>query len=183
MPIQTNFLEHMLFFTLNLGPGPVLDIWNGVAFRIVLAAIRLEVFETLADGPLTANGLAERIKTDPRGATLLLTTLEALGYVRQENGAYANTPMTAKWLLRRSANFAAGFEFWAINLFKLMDTLEDSLRTGQPSLNLYEWIEGQPQASRAFQEWMVAIAGFANVRRIDSPRLPGTTLILGTRVI
>lgn len=42
-----------------------------------------------------------------------------------------------------------------------MDTLEDSLRTGQPPLNLYSWIENQPEASRAFQEWMIAIAGFA----------------------
>ncbi len=69
--------------------------------------------------------------------------------------------MTAKWMLRRTGNFSAGFEFWAVSLFKLMHNLEDSLRTGQPPLNLYEWIETQPEASRSFQEWMVAIAGFA----------------------
>ena len=161
MPIQPNFLEQTLFFTLNLGPGPVMDIWNGVGFRIVLAAIRLGVFEALADGPLTAEALARQVKTDPRGAALLLFALESLGYVRQQDGAYANTAMTAKWMLRRSANFGPGFEFWANNLYELMDNLEDSLRTGQPPLNLYTWIENQPDASRAFQEWMIAIAGFA----------------------
>ncbi len=161
MPIQPNFLEQTLFFTLNLGPGPVMDIWSGVAFRIVLAAIRLGVFEVLADGPLAADALARRIKTDPRGTTLLLFALESLGYVRQRDGAYTNTAMTAKWMLRRSANFGPGFEFWANNLYELMESLEDSLRTGQPPLNLYAWIENQPETARAFQEWMVAIARFA----------------------
>ena len=161
MPILLNFLEKNVFFNLNLGPGPVMDIWSGVGFRVVLAAIRLGVFEALADGPLTPDALARKIEADPRGAALLLSALEALGYVRQQDGAFANTAMTTKWMLRRSANFGPGFEFWANNLFALMGNLEDSLRTGQPPLNLYTWIEGQPETSRAFQEWMIAIAGFA----------------------
>jgi len=161
MPILLNFLEKNVFFNLNLGPGPVMDIWGGVGFRIVLAAIRLGVFEALADGPLAADALARKIEADPRGTALLLSALEALGYVRQQDGMFANTAMTTKWMLRRSANFGPGFEFWANNLFALMGNLEDSLRTGRPPLNLYSWIEDQPEASRAFQEWMIAIAGFA----------------------
>ncbi len=146
MLLPTTFVEQMIFSTLNLGPAPILDIWSAAAFRIVLAAIRLEVFEALADAPLPPNGaaLAQRLQTDPRGTALLLNVLEALGYVRHaagRAGAYANTPMTAKWLLRRSGNFGPGFEFWAANLFKLGDSLEDSLRAGQPALNLYHWIE------------------------------------------
>ena len=174
MPIQPNFLEQTLFFTLNLGPGPVMDIWGGVGFRVVLAAIRLGVFEALANGPLTAGALARQVKTDPRGTALLLTALESLGYVRQRDDAYANTAMTAKWMLQRSANFGPGFEFWANNLYTLMNNLEDSLRTGQPPLNLYTWIENQPEASRAFQEWMIAIAGFAAeaIVSLAAPSLP-----------
>lgn len=110
-PIQPNFLEQTLFFTLNLGRGPVMDIWSGVAFRFVLAAVRLGVFEALADGPLTAEELARQIKTDPRGTALLHATLQSLGNVCQRDKAYTNTAMTAKWMLRRSANFGPGFEF------------------------------------------------------------------------
>lgn len=161
MPIQPNFLEQLLFFTLNLGPGPVLDIWSGIALRILIAAVRLGVFEALADGPLKPEALARKINADPRGMQVLLSALESVGYVREQNGAYLNTAMTSKWLLRGTANFSAGFEFWGVNLFQLMNNLEDSFRTGQPPVNLYTWIENQPDASRAFQEWMIAIADFA----------------------
>ena len=118
MPIQTNFLERMLFFTLNAGPAPVLDIWSGVALRVIVAAVRLGVFEALADGPLKPESLAQKISADAHGMQILLPALAALGYVREQHGEYANTPMTAKWMLRRSGNFGAGFEFWAVNLFE-----------------------------------------------------------------
>lgn len=172
MPIQPNFLEQLLFFTLNLGPGPVLDIWSGIALRILIAAVRLGVFEALADGPLTPEALARKINADPRGMQVLLSALESVGYVREQNGAYANTAMTSKWMLRGAANFSAGFEFWGVNLFQLMNNLEASFRTGQPLLNLYEWIEDQPEASRAFQEWMVAIATFAGDEILKHVPLP-----------
>jgi SAM-dependent methyltransferase len=161
MPIRPGFLERLLFFTFNAGPAPVLDIWSGIALRVAVAAVRLGVFEALADGPLTPERLAQKISADPGGMRVLLPALAAIGYVREQNGEYANSPMTAKWMLRRTGNFGAGFEFWAVSLFKLMDNLEDTLRTGRPPLNLYEWIENQPETSRMFQEWMVAIAGFA----------------------
>ena len=116
---------------------------------------------------------ARKSNADPSGMHVLVPALESAGYVQEQNGAYANTAMTSKWLLRRGAGFSAGFEFWGFNLFQLMNNLEDSLRTGKPPLNLYEWIETQPDASRAFQEWMVAIAGFAGDEIIRNVPLPG----------
>jgi predicted O-methyltransferase YrrM len=172
MPIPTSFLEQLVFLSLNLGPAPILDIWGAAGFRIVLAAVRLGVFEALADGPLASEALVQRLQTDPRGTALLINALESLGYLRQQAGGYANSAMTSKWLLRRSGNFGPGFEFWGTNLFKLWDSLEDSLRTGQPALNLYTWIEDQPEVSRAFQEWMVALAGFTSGEVLRLVRLP-----------
>ena len=46
--------EQTIFSNLNLGPAPILDIWSAAGFRIVLAALRLGVFEALADAPLPA---------------------------------------------------------------------------------------------------------------------------------
>jgi SAM-dependent methyltransferase len=172
----------MIFLNLNLGPGVILDIWSGIGLRVIVAAVRLGVFEALADAPLTPEALAQQISAHPRGMKVLLSTLAAFGYVRERDGAYANTAMTAKWMLRRSAGFDAGFEFWGFNLFQLMNNLEDSLRTGQPPLNLYEWIETQPEASHAFQQWMVAIAKFAGdeiVRKVALPPGAGRLLDIG----
>ena len=172
MPIPASFVEQMIFSTLNLGPAPILDIWSAAAFRIVLAAVRLGVFEALADAPLLSAALAQRLQTDPRGTALLLNALESLGYLRRQEAAYAHTALTAKWMLRRSGNFGPGFEFWGASLFKLWDSLEDSLRAGQPALNLYHWIEDQPEVSRAFQEWMIALAGFTTDEILRLVRLP-----------
>jgi SAM-dependent methyltransferase len=172
MPIPTGWLEEMVFYKLNLGPGPILDIWSAAGFRIVLAAVRLGVFEALADAPLAAEALAQRLQTDPRGTALLLNTIESLGYVQRKADGYANTPMTTKWMLRRSGNFGPGFEFWGTALFKLWDGLEDSLRAGQSTLNLYQWIEDRPGVSGAFQEWMIALAGFTSDEVLRLVRLP-----------
>ncbi len=172
MPIKPNLIERTLFYTFNAGPAPVVDIWSGIGLRTVVAAVRLGVFETLAEGALTPAALAQKIGADGRGMRVLLPALAALGYVQEQAGSYTNTPMTTKWMLKRTANFSAGFEFWAVNLFELMDNLEDSLRTGQAPLNLYEWIENQPETSRSFQEWMVAIAGFAGDEILKHVPLP-----------
>ena len=175
MPFQPNFLERTLFMTLNLGPAPILDIWSAVGFRMVLAAVRLGVFDALAGGPLSVEALSARIQTDARATAGLLDVLETLDYVRRNRGGgYANSRMTAKWLTggKGGARFGAGFEFWGYNLFQLMDTLEDTVRTGRPGMNLYEWIDDQPEASRAFQDWMVAIAGFAGQAIVKLAPLP-----------
>jgi SAM-dependent methyltransferase len=173
MPLTPNLFERTLFLTLNLGPAPVLDIWAAVAYRVVLAAVRLGVFPALAERAQTPAALAQRLGTDPAATRMLLDALESVGYVRRQGAAYANTPMTAKWMVGRQ-NFGAGFRFWGHNLFELMDDLEGTIRTGRADLNLYEWIEDQPEASHDFQDWMVAIAGFAAAEIVRRAPLPAT---------
>jgi hypothetical protein len=53
MPLMPNFLDRMIFFGLNQEPGPMLDIWSLIAFRTILAGIRLGVFENLDNEPKT----------------------------------------------------------------------------------------------------------------------------------
>ncbi|MDQ2996180.1 MAG: methyltransferase [Chloroflexota bacterium] len=175
MPIVPNALERLLFFGLNVGPGPVLDIFGAVAFRTVLAAVNLGVFDVLRDGSLTAADLAHRIGADERGVTVLLETLIPLGYVTKKGQRYANTAMARKWLVRSSpSTIAAGYEFWGTTLRELWANLEDSIRTGQPPTHLYDWIETQPATSRAFQQWMVAIAHLNADEIIGKLKLPPT---------
>ncbi len=162
MPVVPNFIEKTFFLSLNLGPGPSLDIWNAVGFRAVLAAIRLDVFETMATGPLSAVELARRLNLDVRGVQRLLDALVPLGYVKQQGDHYANTTMTSKWLLRSSqVGFAPYFRYWGAIIPRLMDDLEDSIRQGRAPRNLYDWIEHEPEVSRDFQEALISLANFA----------------------
>ncbi len=113
MPIVPNWIERTIFLSSNRGPGPVLHIWNAVAFRAVLAAVRLEMFEALASGSLTAVELAQHIHADEHGVKRLIDTLAPLGYVKRHGERYANTPMTTKWMLRSSpTSFTPYFRYW-----------------------------------------------------------------------
>lgn len=175
MPILPNWIERTVFLTLNQGPGPVLDIWNAVAFRAVLAAVRLNVFESLADGKMTATDLARRINADVRGVAALLDVLASLGYVAREGECHANTAMTTKWMLRHSpSNFAPYFRYWGVMLAKMMGNLEDSIRQGRAPVNLYEWIEHEPETSRDFQEAMSALARFTLDEVVGKLKLPAS---------
>jgi SAM-dependent methyltransferase len=175
MPIVPNFIERTIFLSLNQGPGPVLDIWNAVAFRTVLAAIRLDVFEALAANPMSTAELAQCLNADARGVQRLLDALVPLGYVRRQGDRYTNTPMTIKWLLRSSpTSFAPYFRYWGAIIPKLMDDLEDSIKQGRAPRNLYEWIEHEPEVSRDFQEAMIALANFALGDVIGKLQLPGS---------
>jgi SAM-dependent methyltransferase len=153
----------------------VLDIFGAVAFHIVHTAVKLRVFDTLHQHPLEPAELARELDTDERGITVLLEALTSLGYVTVQDGRYANTAMTAKWLVRNSpANISAGFEYWGAILSQLWDTLEESIRTGQPPTNLYQWIEHQPDVSRDFQAWMVAAARLIGPEIVRKVKLPPT---------
>lgn len=157
MPLTLNPLERLFIFTLNQGPAMMLDMYSGPATRTVLAGIRLNVFETLAEQPATAEDLARRLNLDARGAGILLETLAALGYVRKRGAQFHLTAMTRKWLTDAgTTNFSPFYRFWGAVLENLFPRLEEAIRTGAPPLNLYEWLETHPDVSRDFQAGLMA---------------------------
>jgi len=174
MPLVPNFLERQIFLTLNLAPAPMLDIFSAISFRVVVGAVRLGVFEALAGSDQTADQVASQIKAAPESTAMLLDTLETLGYVEKKGSAYRNTAMTTKWLVGDGMNLAPYYRFWGTNLFKLWDSFEDTIRRGEPTLNLYEWIEEQPETSRDFQEGMITLAKLGLKETVNKIKLPDT---------
>ena len=175
MPIVPNVLERLVFLQLNQAPGPMLDLFAAVAFRSVVAALKLGVFERLHGNRLTGAELAQQLGTDERGTLVLLQFLHALGYVRQTQQRYANTAMTNTWLVESSpVSMAPGFRYWSTLLSELWSDLEDTIRTGRPHTNLYAWIEHEPTVSRDFQTWMVAVARLNSGEIVRKLQLPAT---------
>lgn len=173
MPLAPNWLERFVFLTLNQGPAPTLDMWAGPAFYIVLAAIRLNLFEALKSQQLTATELSQQIQTDLRATQILLDALVSLKYLKQKNGRYGLSAMTRKWLTDDGAiNFSAYFQFWGAMMEQFMPRLEESLRGGQPPVNLYEWLEDQPQVSRYFQEGLIALTRYVKDDVIKQLSIP-----------
>lgn len=159
MPITPNPVEQFAFYSLNQVPAAFLDVFGGLSFRIVHAAIKLCVFDALADAPLTATELARRIHADAHATQLLLDNLQSLGYVRQRDSRYSNTATTAKWLTRHSAiNVSVAFDYWGSLLFEHFQNLEETIRTGRPAADYYDYTEHHPEHSQLFQAWLVAAA-------------------------
>ena len=171
MPIVPNFIERLIMFRLNLGPGPVLDLFGGFAFRAAAVANRLGVFEALSGGPLTAAQLAGQIEADERGTTRLLEALDAVGYVKKKrDGRYAATAMTAKWLPR----LAAGIRASERSLLQPLEYLEESIRTGEPSVNSYERYAEDQSWWREQQDVMIAVAHMVGDDIVARVKLPET---------
>lgn len=158
MPLELNFFERMALLKANLGPGPMVDLFGPLAFKAVLTALRLGLFEALEQGPATAAECAERIHCSERGVRFLLQALEPLGYVEFRDGCHANSKITQKWLLQ-SAKVPLGdlFEYFD-DMIGRWDHLPESIRQGAPTARFEEKDSDNLQTWDRFHGGMLAIS-------------------------
>jgi SAM-dependent methyltransferase len=77
------------------------DIAYGfMASKALFAALELDLFTDLADGPLTCPELAVRNAMAPNRLQTLLHALTGLGLTVLDGGAYSNAPAAGRWLVR-----------------------------------------------------------------------------------
>jgi hypothetical protein len=175
MPILPSIAERLMMLALHQGPGPtpMLDFIGAQAFRAVCVAVRLGLFEALGTGALSGADVARRVGTSERGTVLLLEALEALGYVRRRHALYANTMMTARWLLRSSpTSLGSGILFFESMVFDRWAHLEESIRSGRPALPGADWLAQRPDGWRIYQEGMLATARMVAGEVVSRVRLP-----------
>src|SRR5512138_1845229 len=97
----------------QLDPMPILQLARGfMGSKALLAAVKLGVFDALADRPLTGEELRQRLNLHARAIPDFPDSLVALGMLaRQGDGPsarYANTPETAAFLVRSSERWMGG---------------------------------------------------------------------------
>jgi len=96
-------------------PSPALFLDSASAYRrsaALRAALELDVFTALGDGPLDAAALAARCGAAPRGMRILCDALAALGILQKAEGRYLLTMEASIFLNRTSpACMADGFLF------------------------------------------------------------------------
>jgi 2-polyprenyl-3-methyl-5-hydroxy-6-metoxy-1,4-benzoquinol methylase len=165
-----NPMERVLM-RLNVAPRPLLETQMAYTLaRVVMAATRLGVFEALADGPSTAASVAERCGADAAATEKLLFALAGAGYVRSDNGGYALTPMTRKWLLRKSPQSLADKMLFQFDEWDWMERSEEYVLTGRP-IEIHDAMDADQWD--VYQRGMRSLAGaFAAeaVRRLPVPR-------------
>jgi len=119
-------------------PAPSLSriVETGLGFwaaKTLLSAVELGVFTTLAEGPLDAERLRERLGLHPRSARDFFDTLVAMKFLERSEGLYSNTPETDCYLDRKKPTYAGGIlEMSNARLYGFWGSLTEGLRTGQP---------------------------------------------------
>jgi precorrin-6B methylase 2 len=116
-------------------PDAIMEL--GFAFwgsKTLLSAIELGVFSELAAaGSLDGEALRERLDLHSRSATDFFDALVALGMLEREDGRYANTPSTERFLDRAKPSYVGGMlEMANARLYGFWGSLTEGLRTGAP---------------------------------------------------
>jgi ubiquinone/menaquinone biosynthesis C-methylase UbiE len=96
------------------------------------AAIDLDLFTALNDGPLRAEALAKKCNADPRGVRILSDYLVVHGLLLKRNGEYELTPDAKVFLSRKSPAYAGGAAEFLLSdeLMGSFKKLSESARKG-----------------------------------------------------
>ncbi len=82
------------------GPMAIMQMLQGAQVTGILsAALELNVFQKLAEGPLDARATAERLGCPERSTRILLDALAVLGLLAKNGATYALTPVASEYLV------------------------------------------------------------------------------------
>jgi acetylserotonin O-methyltransferase len=113
-------------------PAPVLDLID--AFRkskTMFTAVKLGIFDRLAEAPRDLKKLAAATGSNADALERLLDACVGLGFLRRDQGVYANQPVAAAYLASASEHSMAGYILYSNDaLYPLWGNLEDAIREG-----------------------------------------------------
>jgi hypothetical protein len=174
MPVIPNLMERLYMLRLNRGPGPMLDLFNGMGLEAALLAQDLEVFAALEGDPASVDELAGRVDASEEGLAVLLAFLADAGYVARDGERYELTTMTGTWLLASAeTSYARYFRFWQEVLYPFWrEHARAAIRDGEPPESVYDWLDDRPElwpvAQSAF-ELTAELIGDDVAERLDLP--------------
>lgn len=130
----------------TLNPGPVLALsgayWKSCALH---AAVALDLFTPLAQGPATAQELAPRLACDARALAMLLCALCPLGLLSRQGEAFALTETSAAFLVGTSPRYQGHIIRHHKNLVESFGRLDEAVRTGGRVRGGAQWAEADRQ--------------------------------------
>ncbi len=99
--------------------------------KILLTAVKLDVFSALDQGTKTAEDVAGRIGADAKALSLLLNALVALRLLRQNQNGYANSAVARDHLVKHSSQYIGHLLLLHDAEWNNWGRLEEAVRTGQ----------------------------------------------------
>ncbi|HVN19802.1 MAG TPA: methyltransferase [Dongiaceae bacterium] len=144
--------------------------------RCLLTALELDVFTAVGAGAGAAE-VAKRIGASPRGVSILLNALVALGMLQKSGEQYKNTPESARFFVQGSKDNHRDGLLHMANIWQRWSTLTEAVRSGT-RVPIEQ--DGNPEWTRNFINAMqrnakdrapllVKTLGTAGIRRVLDP--------------
>lgn len=178
--IAENPIESLVM-RLGLVPTPLLE--GGLSLilaRVVMAGVKVGVFDVLADKDRTAAQVSAQCGTDERATAKLLFALAAAGYLRElERNRYDLTPMSRRWLTRQGHGSLPDMMLLQYLHWDWLEHSEEFVRSGKP-VAIHEALddEGWGVYQRGVREFAVMTAK-ESTRRMPVPKGARTMLDIG----
>ena len=119
--------------TENIQPETIRRLAAGIYAPMAMkAAMQLDLFTPLKDGPMSGAELATALGLNADRFTLLLYALVAAGLLTEDHGRFANTPEADRFLVRGVAGYLGNQHHLYDDLWGGMLGTGDSLQLGAP---------------------------------------------------
>jgi SAM-dependent methyltransferase len=156
-------LEH-LALAFNLGPYPIAESMYGMMVcRVIMAGVRLGIYESLARQSKSADELAESLATDPSGTALLLDSLCSVGHLRKNGSTYSLKSRPKKWLDPASPTYIGGFLEFNYDQWEWWSQLEEVVRSGK-GIEIHDFAPDDPR-------WERYITAMFQLARLSAPEV------------
>lgn len=103
--------------------------------KILLTAVKLDVFSAIDEKPRTAKDIASRLQADEPTLRLLLNALVAMKLLSKENDSYGNSATALKHLVRHSTQYIGHLLLLHDAEWNNWGQLEDTIRTGRRAVD------------------------------------------------
>ena len=103
--------------------------WNTCALH---AGVKLDLFTLVAESPMTAEGVALQVKSDPRATAMMLDSLTALGLLEKNADEYSVTPFSAAYLSHSSPTYMGHIIMHHHHLVEGWSRLHEAVISGGP---------------------------------------------------
>lgn len=153
---------------MNNPPTPEKILHLGMAFwesKTVLSAVELDVFTTLARGPMDVHALRTQLGIHERSARDFFDALVALGMLDRRDGLYFNAPDADSFLDKAKPSYIGGIlEMANARLYRFWGSLTTALKTGQPQNeakeggNFFDTLYNDPDRLKSFMQSMTGIS-------------------------
>jgi len=117
--------------------------------RAIQAALKLGLFEALAEHAHDASEIAATIRCNPRATGLVANAMVALGLLDKRGGAFSLTSASRRFLLTASPEYLGGMILFDEAIFPLWSRLEDSIRLGRPA-RTPDMFQSRPEETALF---------------------------------